>query len=202
MLKTVRPSRKLPMAGWVWAPSQGSALEEKALAQAGSYAANAWGLHDMLGNAWEWTEDCYNGSNGSYAGAPSDGSVWEDGGCTRRVLRGGSWFSSPIVPARRVPDRDRHRQPRRQQLRVPRGPEARPIRAFCDSPSYKEDPFFLLYALKSARRLLPGVVCLACESFLDHLASEARTVPGRARTAARKICSARRASRRRVRRRR
>ena len=53
------------------------------------------------------------------------------------------------------------------------------IQAFCDSPSYKEDPFFLLNALERARGLLPGVVCLACESFLDHLASEARTFFGR-----------------------
>ena len=60
----------------------------------GSFGANGWGLHDMLGNVWEWTEDCWNDS---YAGAPSDGSAWEFGNCARRVLRGGSWFSSPSV---------------------------------------------------------------------------------------------------------
>ena len=42
----------------------------------------------MLGNVWEWTEDCWNDS---YAGAPLDGSVWENGNCAVRVLRGGSW---------------------------------------------------------------------------------------------------------------
>ena len=63
-------------------------------APAGSYAANAWGLHDMLGNAFEWTEDCWNDS---YTGAPSDGRVWEDGDCTKRVLRGGSWIARPSV---------------------------------------------------------------------------------------------------------
>ena len=63
-------------------------------APVGSFAANGWGLHDMLGNVWEWTEDCWNGS---YAGAPSNGSAWEDGDCAVRVLRGGSWFNSPSV---------------------------------------------------------------------------------------------------------
>ena len=61
-------------------------------APVGSFAANGWGLHDMLGNVREWTEDCWNDS---YAGAPSDGSVWEYGNCARRVLRGGSWDYSP-----------------------------------------------------------------------------------------------------------
>ena len=63
-------------------------------APAGSFAANDWELHDMLGNVWEWTEDCWNGS---YAGAPSDGSAWEYGDCSERVLRGGSWNSGPSV---------------------------------------------------------------------------------------------------------
>ena len=57
-------------------------------APVGSFAANGWGLHDMLGNVWELTEDCYNDS---YAGAPSDGDAWKYGDCERRVLRGGSW---------------------------------------------------------------------------------------------------------------
>ena len=61
-------------------------------APAGSFAANGWELHDMLGNVWEWAEDCWNGS---YAWAPSDGSAWESGVCAVRVLRGGSWVSSP-----------------------------------------------------------------------------------------------------------
>ena len=61
-------------------------------APVGSYGANAWGLHDVLGNVWEWTGDCWNGS---YAGAPSDGSSWERGACSVRVLRGGSWYIMP-----------------------------------------------------------------------------------------------------------
>ena len=63
-------------------------------APVGSFRANAWGLHDVLGNAWEWTEDCWNGN---YRSAPSDGSAWEYGDCNVRVLRGGSWNDRPGV---------------------------------------------------------------------------------------------------------
>ena len=59
---------------------------------AGSFPANAWGLHDMHGNAWEWVEDCLNGG---YGGAPTDGSAWLSGDCSSRMLRGGSWSFNP-----------------------------------------------------------------------------------------------------------
>lgn len=55
----------------------------------GSYAANAWGLHDMHGNAWEWMQDCWTPH---YKGAPADGSAWTAGDCSSRVVRGGSWY--------------------------------------------------------------------------------------------------------------
>ena len=61
-------------------------------APAGSFAPNGFGLFDMHGNVVEWVEDC---SNGSYAGAPTDGSAWVRGDCAVRVLRGGSWFNFP-----------------------------------------------------------------------------------------------------------
>ena len=64
----------------------------KQTAPAGSFRANVFGLHDVHGNVSEWVEDCWNDN---YAGAPADGSPWTDGGCTRRVLRGGSWFNEP-----------------------------------------------------------------------------------------------------------
>ncbi|MEW8372474.1 MAG: formylglycine-generating enzyme family protein [Candidatus Thiodiazotropha sp.] len=60
-----------------------------------AFPANTWGLHDMHGNVWEWTEDCWHEN---YNKAPADGSAWlnEDGGdCGKRVLRGGSWGSLP-----------------------------------------------------------------------------------------------------------
>jgi formylglycine-generating enzyme required for sulfatase activity len=64
-------------------------------APVGQFTANAWGLHDMLGNVWEWNQDCYQES---YDGAPTDGSAWETDEsteCPLRVLRGGSWDNVP-----------------------------------------------------------------------------------------------------------
>ena len=61
-------------------------------AQVGTYAPNAFRLHDMLGNVWEWVADCWHDN---YQGAPADGSAWGDGNCGRRVLRGGSWDTTP-----------------------------------------------------------------------------------------------------------
>ena len=64
----------------------------KNTAPAESFSANAWGLHDMHGNVYEWVQDCWNDS---YAGAPGDGSAWTSGECGRRVIRGGSWLINP-----------------------------------------------------------------------------------------------------------
>ena len=54
--------------------------------------ANPWGLYDMLGNVWEWTQDHWHDN---YEGAPTDGSAWlSDETDALRVLRGGSWLSN------------------------------------------------------------------------------------------------------------
>ena len=58
----------------------------------GSFRPNAFGLHDMHGNASEWVEDCWHAN---YKGAPTDGSAWTSS-CTEayRVIRGGDWANS------------------------------------------------------------------------------------------------------------
>ena len=71
-------------------------------APVGNFQANFFGLNDMLGNVWEWTEDCWNAN---YTGAPDDGSAWVTGNCSARVVRGGSWLSGPRV----VRSADRYR---------------------------------------------------------------------------------------------
>jgi formylglycine-generating enzyme required for sulfatase activity len=61
-------------------------------ASVGRYRANGFGLHDTVGNVWEWAQDCYRGS---YADAPVDGRAVEASGCERRVLRGAAWYNLP-----------------------------------------------------------------------------------------------------------
>jgi formylglycine-generating enzyme required for sulfatase activity len=72
----------------------GSRWDYRQTAPVGSFPANAFGLHDMLGNVWEWTADCWNES---HAGAPADGSARLSGDCSRRVRRGGSWYYGPSL---------------------------------------------------------------------------------------------------------
>jgi len=71
----------------------GSAADARVLTEVDSFAANPFGLYGMLGNAWQWTADCWHPS---YVGAPRDGAAWTSGDCTRHVLRGGSWDNVPI----------------------------------------------------------------------------------------------------------
>ena len=60
-------------------------------APVGSFKPNAFGLHDVHGNVWEWVEDSWHEN---YKGAPADGSAWLKGGDPNyRVIRGGSWHN-------------------------------------------------------------------------------------------------------------
>ena len=61
-------------------------------APGGSYLPNAFGLYDLGSNVSEWVSDCWHAS---YRRAPADGASWFNPGCRSRVVRGGSWASSP-----------------------------------------------------------------------------------------------------------
>ena len=56
----------------------------------GQFAPNQFGVYDILGNAFEWVEDCWNDN---HAGAPNDGSARTSGNCKYRIMKGGSWVS-------------------------------------------------------------------------------------------------------------
>ena len=72
----------------------GSRWDNEMTAPVGSFKANGWGLYDMHGNVDEWVRDCWNED---YEGAPTDGSAWMSGDCTRHVVRSGSWNDNPYV---------------------------------------------------------------------------------------------------------
>lgn len=71
----------------------GSKWDDEELAAVDAFAPNPFGLYGTLGNAWQWTADCWHVS---YVGAPADGRAWSTLGCVKHVLRGGSWDNVPL----------------------------------------------------------------------------------------------------------
>ena len=67
---------------------------DKPVTPVGSFAPNGFGLFDTAGNVAEWVEDCWNDS---YDNAPGDGRAWTQGDCTKRAVRGGSWYGDADV---------------------------------------------------------------------------------------------------------
>lgn len=71
----------------------GSKSDDRVLTDVDSFAPNPFGLYGILGNAWQWTADCWHKS---YVGAPTDGRAWTGDDCAKHVLRGGSFDNVPI----------------------------------------------------------------------------------------------------------
>ena len=74
----------------------GSDLNTAKTAKVGSYKSNQFGLNDTAGNLYEWVHDCYHRN---YMDAPDDGSAWDGGDCSVRIVRGGA-FRSPASSMR------------------------------------------------------------------------------------------------------
>src|SRR6476659_11374528 len=85
----------------------GSKWDNRLFADVDSFKPNPFGLYGMLGNAWQWTADCWHPN---YVDAPENGSAWKDERCDKHVIRGGSWKQSPGFRALGGAERQRPQQ--------------------------------------------------------------------------------------------
>jgi formylglycine-generating enzyme required for sulfatase activity len=88
-----------------------SAWDDRQTAPVGQFPANDFSLYDMVGNVWEWVEDCYHPSYEIDASqnkikAPENGSPWTESQCGERVVRGGAWDYDPQYLRSAVRDRN------------------------------------------------------------------------------------------------
>lgn len=74
----------------------GSLWESEKSAPVGRFPPNPFGLHDTAGNVFEWVADCWQDS---YGPSPSSDGGGSEGGCGKRVIRGGAW-SFPVKEVR------------------------------------------------------------------------------------------------------
>ena len=103
--RTGKPYRLLTEAEWEYAARAGQAsaytsgatletaranFKNTSTIPVGQYVANAFGLHDVHGNVWEWTEDCHSSN---YEGAPANGTATQGTPDCERTYRGGGWFN-------------------------------------------------------------------------------------------------------------
>jgi formylglycine-generating enzyme required for sulfatase activity len=81
-------------AGGLGGKAEGRDVWVGETAPVASFPPNAFGLYDLHGNIFEWTEDCYEADR---AHAPADGSANKEGTCANRVFRNGTFMSNPYM---------------------------------------------------------------------------------------------------------
>lgn len=66
----------------------GSQWDGRQTAPVGSFRANAFGIHDTVGNVLEWTQTCFHSS---YKDSPAYGQNWEGGDCSKKMVRSSAY---------------------------------------------------------------------------------------------------------------